>query len=228
MNLQELIGAIDFFKNYLRSNRRNNYLYLYESQKNWKNAWNIENIDLKLTFDQSLQNSETRRLWVGDNYRPKEMMLRFMSMQKEFTRDMFRDLFNEEKDVIGRMDRFIFHSDILLEEFKNINRSSIENRHFHDDNYRILSLYLAFEFPEEYAFYEYQDFPEFLKRIGTKDLPKVNDLNRFFKVMRTVYKFMEKDGEVLELHRKRLDSGKHFEGKSLLLASEMCRVVVGG
>lgn len=228
MNLQLLTGAIDFFKNYLRSNRRNNYLYLYESQKNWQNGWNIENIDLKSTYDQSLQNSETRRLWVGDNYRPKEMMLRFMPMQKEMMRDMFRDLFNEEKEVIGRMDRFIFHSDILLEEFKNVNRSSIENRHFHDDNYRIISLYLAFEFPEQYAFYQYQDFPEFLKRIGSKDLPKVNDLNRFFKVMRTVYKFMEKDGEVLELHRKRLEPGKHFDGKSLLLASEMCRVVVGG
>lgn len=228
MNLQLLTGAIDFFKDHLRSNRKKNHLYLYESQKNWQQTWDIENLDLKSTYDRSLQNSETRRLWVGDNYRPKEMMLRFMPMQKEFMRDMFRDLFNEEKDIIGRMDRFIFHSDILLEEFKNINRSSIENRHFHDDNYRIISLYLAFEFPEQYAFYQYQDFPEFLKRIGSKDLPKVNDLNRFFKVMRTVYKFMEKDGEVLDLHQKRLEPGRHFEGKSLLLASEMCRVVVGG
>ncbi len=228
MNLQKLQGAIEFFKDFLKSDRRFDHIYMYESQKTWKNEWNIENIDLKSTYDLSIRNSETRRMWVGDNYRPKDMMLRFMSIQKELIRDMFRDLFDETKDVVGRSDRFIFHSDILLEEFKNINRSSIENRHFHDDNYQIISMYLAFEFPEAYAFYQFKDFREFLVRIGSLDIPEINDLNRFFKVMRTVYKFMEKDEELISLHKSRLNPGKHFTGKSLLLSTEMCRVAVGG
>ena len=228
MNLQKLQGAIEFFKDFLKSNRRFDHIYMYESQKTWRNEWNIENVDLKSTYDQCLQNSETRSMWVGENYRPKDMMLRFMSIQKELIRDMFRDLFDETKDVVGRADRFIFHSDILLEEFKNINRSSIENRHFHDDNYQIISMYLAFEFPEAYAYYQFRDFREFLVRIGSLDIPEINDLNRFFKVMRTVYKFMEKDEELIALHKERLNSEKHFTGKSLLLSTEMCRIVVGG
>ena len=94
MNLQKLQGAIEFFKDFLKSDRRFDHIYMYESQKTWKNAWNIENVDLKSTYDMSLQNSETRRMWVGDNYRPKGMMIRFLPMQKELIRDMFRDLFD--------------------------------------------------------------------------------------------------------------------------------------
>ena len=220
MNLQKLREAIDFFKDYLKSQRRFDHIYMYESQKTWKEEWNIENIDLKSTYDLSLQNSETRSLWVGDNYRPKDMMMRFFSLQKELIRDMFRDLFDEEKDIVGRADRFIFHSDILLEEFKNINRSSIENRHFHDDNYQIISLYLAFEFPEQYAYYDFEVFQAFLNKLGVKNLPRVNDLNRYFKVLNTVYKFIEKDEELMTLHQKRLKE-KHYSKKSLLLAFEL-------
>lgn len=225
MNLQKLREAIDSFKDYLKSERRFDHIYMYESQKTWKEEWNIENIDLKSTYNLSLQNSETRRLWVGDNYRPKDMMMRFFSLQKELIRDMFRDLFDEEKDIVGRADRFIFHSDILLEEFKNINRSSIENRHFHDDNYQIISLYLAFEFPEAYAYYDFEVFQAFLNKLGVKNLPQVNDLNRYFKVMNTVYKFIEKDEELMLLHQRRLGE-KHYSGKSLLLAFECCVVAL--
>lgn len=226
MNLKKLNEAVLIFKEYLKSNRRFDHLFLYESQKNWKDQWNIENLDLKTTFDESLKNSETRRLWVRDNYEPKAMMMKFMSLQKEMIRDMFRDLFDESKDVIGRADRFIFHCEVLLEEYKNLNRSSIDNRHFHDDEYQIISLYLSFQFPEVYSYYQFREFKRFLIHIGSLDIPEVNDLERYFKVMRTVYKFLERDEEILELHRKRLNPNKHYTGKSLLLSHEMCRVVV--
>lgn len=226
MNLKKLNEAVLTFKEYLKSDQRFDHLFLYESQKNWKNQWNLENLDLKTTFDESLKNSETRRLWVRDNYEPKAMMMKFMSLQKEMTRDMFRDLFDESKDVIGRADRFIFHCEVLLEEYKNLNRSSIDNRHFHDDEYQIISLYLAFQFPEIYSYYQFREFKRFLVHIGSLDIPKVNDLERYFKVMRTVYKFLERDDEVLELHQKRLNPDRHYIGKSLLLSHEMCRVVV--
>src|SRR5690606_6359721 len=105
-------------------------------------------------YDQSLQNSQSRRLWVGENFFPKEMMLKFTGLQKEYVRLAFRDLFNESKDISGRMDRFIFYCDELLGEYKSVNPKSIENRHFHDENYHMISLYLAFEFTENYTFYD--------------------------------------------------------------------------
>ena len=47
MNLQKLQGAIEFFKDFLKSTRRFDHIYMYESQKTWKTAWDIENVDLK-------------------------------------------------------------------------------------------------------------------------------------------------------------------------------------
>ena len=225
MNLKKLQEAIAHFKKHLRSKNRFDYLYLFEAQRNWQEAWDVGLPDLALVYDRSLQNTQTRRLWKRENYEPKAMMLKFIGLQEDLVRDMFGDLFDESKEIIGRVDRFLFHADVLLEAYKDKNRTTIENRHFHDDDYQIISLYLALEFPDLYAYYQFRSFRRFLVVIGSLDVPEINDLGRFFKVMRTVYKFLEKDEEVLSLHKSRLDNNKHYVDKSLLLATEMYLVV---
>ena len=55
-------------------------------------------------------------------------MLRFLEHDRESVRVMFKDLFNENKDIIMRMDRFRFHCDELLadlqQKHKKIRQSS--------------------------------------------------------------------------------------------------------
>ncbi|HFA51283.1 MAG TPA: hypothetical protein ENJ95_19900 [Bacteroidetes bacterium] len=227
MNLQKLNAAIGQYKSFLKSNRRHDPYWKWESLKIFQENWDIETAGFRNMFDRSLQNSQTRRLWKRENYAPKEMMLKFIGMNSEFVRYSFQDLFNEKKDIEGRVDRFVFYCDELLKEYKEKNPLTIENRHFHDDNYEMVSVYLAFRYPDIYAPYNFGIFKDFLKILGSLDVPKINDVGRYFKIMRTVDKFLKKDEEIFELHKKRLNGNVHFAGETLLVVEDFCRVVVG-
>lgn len=147
MNLQKLNSAVQQYKAFLKSEPQHDPYWKWESLRIFSENWDIEALDFRSMYDRSLQNSRTRRLWKRENYEPKDMMLKFIHLNSEFVRYMFQDLFNENKEVDGRVDRFVFHCDELLREYKETHPLSIENSHFHDDNYQMVSLYLAFRYP---------------------------------------------------------------------------------
>lgn len=225
MNLQKLTHTIQDYKSYLLTHPQHDPYWKWESLKIFQENWDIEALDFRSMYDRSLQNSRTRRLWKRENYEPKDMMLKFIGLNSEFVRYMFQDLFNENMEVDGRIDRFVFHCDELLREYKETHPRSVENSHFHDDNYQMVSLYLAFRYPELYAPYDFENFRKLMQLLGSRDVPKVNDVGRYFKVMRTVYKFLQKDGEVLEIHRQRIKPDLHLEGETLLVAEDFMRVI---
>ena len=208
------------FKSYLKNRRAYHHLYKWEALNNFQNHWDLDAPDLAKMYDQSLQCSQTKRLWKREAYYPKQVMLQFIQLEPDYVRYAFQDLFNENKDIEGRLDRFIYYCDELLKIFKETYPKSIENNHYHADNYQIVSLYLAFRYPEQYSLYQFLGFKNLLEKLGSRDVPKINDVGRFFKVMRTLYKMMEREGELLELHRQRLHPDKHFQDKSLLLVEE--------
>ncbi len=222
MNLQKLNNAIGEYKAFLKSNPRHNPYWKWESLKTFQENWDIDTTDFGSMFDQSLQNSHTRRLWKRENYAPKEMMLKFIDLNSDYVRFAFQDLFNENKDIENRIDRFVFYCGEMLREYKAKNPLSIENRHFHDDNYEIISFYLAFRYPDLYTPYHFESFKKLMHKLGSLDVPKVNDIGRYFKVMRTIFNFIKKDEEILVVHQERLDERKHFMGETLLVVEDFC------
>lgn len=219
MNLKKLQAAIESYQRFLEQNPDHDPYWKWESQRIFQDNWNIETESFADMFDRCLQNSKTRRLWKRENYAPKEMMLKFIGLNTEYARFVFQDLFNEEKDIEGRADRFVFYCDELLKDYKSAKRHSIE-RHYHDDNYEMISLYLAFRYPSEYTLYNFEQFKKFMATIGSLDVPKVNDLARFFKVMRTTFKFLQKNEAVMRIHSERLDERRHYMGETLLVAGD--------
>lgn len=205
------------YKEFLGTSKAEKFLHIWESQLIFQEQWDLAAPDIPQMYDRSLQNSQTKRLWKREAYEPKRMMLAFMDMQADFVGYMFKDLFNEEKSIGGRVDRFVFHCDELLQEYKQQFPRSIDNNHYHGDRYQMLSLYLAFRFPDLYTYYDGPAFWKVLGRWGTANLPAADDFERFCKISRTVYTLMAKDAELLQLHEKRLVEGKHYQEKSLLV-----------
>lgn len=224
MNLKKIQHYLQQYKTYLRNYRADQHLHLWESQRTFQENWTFETEDLAAVYDQSLQNSHTRRLWKRENYEPKRLMQLFLDMQPDFVRHMFHDLFNEDKEIGGRVDRFVFYCDELLQEYKINNPRSIENNHYHGDNYQIVSLYLAFRYPDQYTYYDQEGFVTLLQKLGSMDIPKINDFARFSKVMRTLYKMIAKEEEIMVLHQKRLRP-EHYQGPSLLLVYDFYQAV---
>lgn len=225
MQLKKIQEALDQFKTHLGSEAKEEHLYIYESQKIFQENWNLESSDPALMYNRSLNNTQTRRLWNREHYEPKRMMLEFWRMQPDFVKQMFQDLFDENKKVDGRVGRFVFYCDELLTEFLEKHPRSREGKHFHQDGYQIVSLYLAFRYPDQYCLYHFDRFKRLLIALGTPDIPATHDFDRFCKVVKTLWGFMQKDAELMAAHRDRLEEGKHFQGESLLPVYELMQII---
>ena len=149
------------------------------------------------------------------------MMQAFWKFDPLTTRLMFEDLFNETKSVEGRVGRFLFGCDTLLRDYKKHFPNIVDNNHYHDD-YQMIALYLAFRYPESYAPYDLHVFQTTMRTLGARDIPAQNDPARYFKVLRTITTFIEKDPGVEERMTQLLDKKNHFMGKTLLLAEDFC------
>jgi len=217
MQLKRIIHYFKEYQQFLQSPNAADRLYIWESQRIFQEEWNLQTDDLAGMYDRALQNSHTRRLWKRESYEPKTMMLAFIRRQPEFVRQMFLDLFDEEKSLEGRASRFVYYCDEMLQTFKKAHPHSVENTHFHDDDYWMVSLYLAFRFPERYTLYQFDSFRNLLWKLGVAQLPIANDLERFAKVSRTVYQLMQKETTLLDLHQRRLQSGNYYREASLLI-----------
>lgn len=217
MNAKQIKELFEKYKSFLRSNGKNDRLHLWESQLYFQKHWNIDATDFHGMYDSSLQNSVTKRLWKREAYEPKRMMMEFIKMDPEWTRQTFKELFDENRTIEGRAGRFIFYCDHLLETYKNAHPLSIDNNHYHEDGYQMVFLYLAFRYPELYAPYQHEPFVNLLKKVGAVNPPLVPDVERFSKVCRTLFKMMQNDSELIKLHQQRLIPGQHYEAPGLMI-----------
>lgn len=224
MLLAKIQAAIAGYKQWLQTTKHHPGVYKWEALQHFQSNWNLQAADPVVMFDQSFQNSETRRLWQTENWYPKKMMLEFWKMEPMMVRMMFDALLNETRDVEARIGQFLFGCDELLRDYKRLHIASIENNHYHDD-YRMISLYLAFSYPDCYAPYEFSIFQKALVQLGARDIPQENDPARCFKVLRTLMNFLEKEPGVTAAMQRHLHPRRHFQGKTLLLAEDFCRFV---
>ncbi len=217
MQLKKIEYYLNLYKDFLLRQESVERLFAWESQKIFQDHWDIDAHDFGEMYDRSLENSQTRRLWKREHYEPKRLMLEFIALEPEMVRQAFQNLFNEEKDIEARVDRFVFYCDELLRAYKEKYPRSVENNHYHGDNYAMISLYLAFRYPDKYTLYDHEAFRKLLQLLGSGDIPQAADFARFSKIMRTLYTFLQKKPELLELHQKRLDPRRHLTRESFLL-----------
>lgn len=191
-------------------------LYKWEALKHFQDTWNIEADDFKTMYDNSFSNKENSNLWASSYWFPKAVMLHFIDHDKERVRQMFRDLFNEEENIDKRFERFVYHCDRIREEVYEYDKGMMN--HFHDGQ-RIVSLYLAFRFPDKYAIYKYTEFKIFMELVRATDIPRTGEYERFFKVVRTIYNIITSDEELVRLHKAVLTDGC-YKGETLMLAQD--------
>lgn len=223
MQVKKIAEQIAKFKTYLDSPKAYDTIHWWESQWLFQQNWDVLAANFAAMYDASLQNSQTKRLWKRETYYPKQMMLQLIAMESDFVQQIFKDFFDEKKSIDGRVDRFQFYCDELLQLYKKANPRSIENNHYHTNE--TCFLYLAFRYPSQYGFYNFKDFQRSLTLLGSMKVPQLDDVLRFTKVTNTLWKFLIKDGEILDLHQKRLQEGKHYMEDSMLLVSEWMKVM---
>jgi hypothetical protein len=141
--------------------------------------------------------------------------MKFLDYNPEQVRRMFQDLYDENEKVEIRVINFENQCDILRKEICEKIDSGVKS-HFHDGQ-RIIATYLAFRFPEKYAIYKYTEFKTFMELVKAKDIPGTGEIERFFKVVRTIYKILLDDKKLLQTHKGLL--GKDcYQNDTLMIA----------
>ncbi len=198
MRVAKIIEHKDRWKNHLKAQKEYEEYYKYDCLDNYNAFWDLEELDFAAMYEKSFAGKISHALWDGSHYSPRSVMLLFIAQQKEIVRSCFRDLYMDENDLGLRIKRFIDHCDQMLADLQR--KDNKHNTHYHD--LKMVTTYLAFEFPEKYCIIEPVPFIQFLDSLDMKNLPQVFESERLIKLSQTVYKIISKDEELLYLHTK--------------------------
>ncbi len=215
MVLSIIKKEIEIYKHYITSTEYGE-LYKWEALKTFQDNWDIQADDFKAVYNKSFYSKDSNNLWANPHWFPKAVMLRFIDYKKEVVRQMFQDLFNESEQIDKRIERFVYHCDNLLKEIYDFDKSM--KNHFHDGQ-RIVTVYLAFRYPDKYAIYKYTEFKTFMEIVRAKDIPATGEYDRFFRVVRTLNNILKSDEELVKLHHSIL-TDDCYKGETLMLAQD--------
>jgi hypothetical protein len=190
-------------------------LYKWEALKTFTENWNIDAENFGSMYEKSIHHEEGN-LWASPHYFPRAVMVRLIRHDQEFVRAMFIRLFNEGESLDKRVERFVYDCEKIIKEVYEYDKAMIQ--HFHD-GFRMVSLYLAFRFPEKYAIYKFTEFKKFMERVRAKYIPSTGEHERFFQVVRTIYSILKKDDELVRLHTSML-TPICYQGETLMLAQD--------
>jgi len=217
LKVARLQHYIDQYKKFLLSQVHLEEAYKWEALANFKANWNVESNDLGLVYKNSLKSKVSGQLWGGEVDSPKSAMIQLIETDEAFMRSCFRDLFEESRDILLRMDRFGFHCNQLMDRLqKNYPKTVF---HYHND-YKILSVYLAFNDPMAYTIYDAKHFQKMAEKLETKTPFQSFEIVRFFKLCKTIHQFLLKDAALIEIHQNLISGDEYDHENSLLLVHD--------
>lgn len=155
--------------------------------------WNLTDSDRLLDMiDECLSSDTSNRWWKREAYRPKEILLQLIQADPELAFIAFKDLSNQSAPLEGRLSRFEYYCNELLQMHRQKDVRSIDAYHHQDAS--MISLYLAGIFPDQHALYPgLKIFSTFCRTVGTLEIPVVDDLTRYSKVCTIVNTFLQKN-----------------------------------
>ena len=144
INLEKFNELLNDYKKDF-SNYRNEEIYKWEAILEFNKNWNLEYPDFTSMLKRSL--SKSANLLTSNNYYPLLMITRYSEREPETVRGMFRELYDENIDIISRVVNFQKKSDELLNKYNEDGKNSYQDLH-------TISVYLTFKYPDKYYIYK--------------------------------------------------------------------------
>jgi hypothetical protein len=171
--------------------------YWYTAQKTFQLNWDSSQIDtaemIEAAFDVSTD------LWSLPLIEAKHALLKFTEVNSDLLLAMFRDLYSENKSLDGRIDRFLFHCDLLLKE---VNQQKILIPE-HNHNKWVVSVYLSYQYPSQYLPFDYEMFSKGMLTMKAMKVPESYEIDRYFKICRIMTKFLIKIPEISDYYSEK-------------------------
>ena len=134
-----------------------NEKYKWEAVKHFQEHWDIDANDFSSMFTEAT--SKHYNLLASNKYYPIGMVQSFATFNEERTRNMFRVLFDENKDLTERIKFF-------WDEADDMRANGDEKWYNHYQDLRAVSAYLTFMYPEKYFIYKFTELKKTIDILG--------------------------------------------------------------
>lgn len=196
LRLKEALGQ---YKKDFVATHWNEEKYKWEAVKCFQDNWDIHAADFEDMLSQSL--SKTSNLLASTNNFPAGMIIEFAHAAPEKVRAMYMDLFDESKDVFGRIESFKKQSNILLKKYK-----SSAKQHYQHEN--AITTYLWLRYPDKYYVYKYSEAKSVSNKLDSnykfKKGSYTDNLKSFYDFYNEIRESLKRDSTLIDLFKSQL------------------------
>lgn len=198
-NQLRLKEALRQYKKDFVATHWNEEKYKWEAVKCFQDNWDIHAADFEDMLSQSL--SKTSNLLASTNNFSAGMIIEFAHAAPEKVRAMYMDLFDESKDVFGRIESFKKQSNILLKKYK-----STAKQHYQHEN--AITTYLWLRYPDKYYVYKYSEARSVSNKLDSnykfKKGSYTDNLKSFYDFYNEIRESLKRDSTLIDLFKSQL------------------------
>ena len=198
-NQLRLKEALRQYKKDFVATHWNEEKYKWEAVKCFQDNWDIHAADFEDMLSQSL--SKTSNLLASTNNFPAGMIIEFAHAAPEKVRAMYMDLFDESKDVFGRIESFKKQSNILIKKYK-----STAKQHYQHEN--AITTYLWLRYPDKYYVYKYSEARSVSNKLDSnykfKKGSYTDNLKNFYDFYNEIRESLKRDSTLIDLFQSQL------------------------
>lgn len=144
----------------------NDERYKWEAIKHFQDHWDIEAENFGDMFKEATD--KTFNLLASGYAYPRAMMVNFAKADDAAVRQMFRDLYDESRDLSARVDAFQTASEAIRAKYDD----GTWRNHYQNTN--AISVYLWLRYPDKYYIYKYEIYRDVAVELNSAYRPKRN------------------------------------------------------
>jgi hypothetical protein len=218
MNIQKVREIIRRYKAHFAYIHQEE-IYKWQAVKCFQQHWDSNAGNFVEMLDASFE--KAKNLMDSGNYFPKRMLLKNAAKEPGKIQNLFRDLYNEDDNIISRIETF-------REQFNTINEKNFPGSSSYQDM-RAIVVYLCLRYPDRYYFYKHEMFRDFIPLI---DYPyeirrgATENVTQFISLCNLIKAEIIRDNAILELHKSRLTANEFFDSSFNILTQDVIYAAV--
>ena len=207
---QELLEE---YKSELKGNRWDDEKFKWQTIKGFQDHWDIEAVDFCTMLKNSLD--KTFNLLASTHYFPGKMIKEFAEKEPETVRQMFKNLFDENKDLYDRIVSFKVQSKQLVNKYWDPGKSDFQTEN-------TITTYLWLRYPDKYYIYKFEEAKSLSKELKMSYVFKAgdyqNNVENFIRLYDELSKELCKDEELKQIVQSKLEEDCYDDPKCKTLA----------
>lgn len=192
INTDNLDGIIKAYKNYFKTHFSIE-IYKWKAVSYFQSHWDIEATNFKDMLMLAL--SKTENLLTSMNNYPRKMLEEFCEIDEAKVREMFRVLFDEDQDIVARINQFRQNADGLLIQWGKGKQ--------HYQTFNAITTYLWLRYPDKYYIYKYSCARKMVRELMPSMVLKkgcgAEEVIDVFKLYDDVAKVLQNDTDIRQM-----------------------------